>query len=365
MKYPRNIIVRHLIRGFLKCALASLTHTDIQGLTNIPRQGPFILAGNHVAVMEIVLMAAYSPKIVEFVGAGDIPIDPNFAWMTKAYGFIPVQRGMVDRSALHSALDVLKQNGVIGIFPEGGFWSPAEMQAQIGVAWMSSQGNAPVVPIGFSGMKGALVQIGKMRRPRLRMNIGRVIPPISEHIDGKTRKEALAMGAQQIMENILALLPPEDRLPLDMITEESYFLEIWHGETSDLLHPLNSSHKLFPEHAQWLAKVLTQPVLMDVFARNLHLPTQVLYEMENPSPAELYYQAVKSILDYLETNTGFFTYRYGIEEGLKMKSGMEELANLAQKCTAEHHWMLVKPIHKFCKNGDYHTEIGSPKLHKM
>jgi len=52
-----------------------------------------ILAGNHVAVLEAVMMAVYCPGVVEFLGNGDIPFDPNYAFIANSYGFIPINRG--------------------------------------------------------------------------------------------------------------------------------------------------------------------------------------------------------------------------------------------------------------------------------
>ena len=40
-------------------------------------------------------------------------------------------------------LDVLRQDGILGIFPEGGTWDPAQMQAQSGIAWLSYKAKAP------------------------------------------------------------------------------------------------------------------------------------------------------------------------------------------------------------------------------
>lgn len=36
--------------------------------------------------MEAVLMAAYSPKQIEFLGSRDIPFDPTYAWIVNATG---------------------------------------------------------------------------------------------------------------------------------------------------------------------------------------------------------------------------------------------------------------------------------------
>ncbi len=125
-------------------------------MENFPRSGPLILAGNHVGVMEAVLMAALSPRQVEFLGNGDIPFDPNYARIVEAYGLIRVNRGNLDRDAIQKSVDVLRQGGVLGIFPEGGIWDPATWKRSLGWRSSASARTAPVLPIGFGGMLGAL-----------------------------------------------------------------------------------------------------------------------------------------------------------------------------------------------------------------
>jgi 1-acyl-sn-glycerol-3-phosphate acyltransferase len=177
LPYPRRRVARFVLRGAARLLIALLTRLKVLGMENFPRSGPLILAGNHVGVMEAVLMAALSPRQVEFLGTGDIPFDPNYARIVEAYGLIPINRGNLDRDAIQKSVDVLRQGGVLGIFPEGGIWDPARMEAQLGVALISQRANAPVLPIGFGGMRGALVNALKLKRPRLEMRVGELIPP--------------------------------------------------------------------------------------------------------------------------------------------------------------------------------------------
>jgi 1-acyl-sn-glycerol-3-phosphate acyltransferase len=93
------------------------------------------------------------------------------------YGYIPLFRGSIDQTGLKTALSVLKQNGVIGIFPEGGIWDEGLKEAKIGVSWLSYKSGAPVIPVGFVGMKGALKTALPLKKPKIEMNIGELIRP--------------------------------------------------------------------------------------------------------------------------------------------------------------------------------------------
>jgi len=63
------------------------------------------------------------------------------------------------------------------LFPEGGIWYPGAKEAKRGVAWLSHRADAPILPIGFGGLEGALDAIFKLKRPELVMNDGTLIPP--------------------------------------------------------------------------------------------------------------------------------------------------------------------------------------------
>ncbi len=119
--YPNNDFIRTILRTIGRFLLPLFADVKTEGLDLLPRKGPAIFAGNHENIIEVVLLAVYSPVAVEFIGSGDVPIDPRFAWLARLYGFIPIKRGNIDRSAIYTALKVLREGGVIGIFPQGGY----------------------------------------------------------------------------------------------------------------------------------------------------------------------------------------------------------------------------------------------------
>jgi 1-acyl-sn-glycerol-3-phosphate acyltransferase len=362
IQYPRKVFIRHFLRFLGRLLLPLLARVTVTGRENFPRKGPVILAGNHVAFLEVALMVVYPPYLVELIGTGDIPLDPTFAPLAHLYGFIPVNRGNLDRNGLQQALAILKQGGVLGIFPEGGIWQPDAMQAQTGVAWLSSQSQAPVVPIGFGGMRGAIAAMLRLQRPRLSMTIGEAIPPIEIEQKTISRKAALVQGSQVIMEHIQALIPAEEQRRRTAYTNSRYALEInlVGEEGSQVLLPAEHTIK----QAEALAQFLMQPVLLDVFVHNLNLSkVRPLQNLNQPYPALEIHQAVQAVLDYLETNRGFFTYRFGMETGLAIKSGLEELLELSGWAAQSDHLLHLIPIHCYTNNaGEEIQERGSRQV---
>lgn len=122
LRYPRKRVARTAARVAGRLVLPLMFRLRISGTSSFPRTGPLLVVGNHVAVIEAVMMAVYTPWPVEMLGAADIPHERISQIAMGFYGCIPVRRGHVDRPALNKALDVLQQRGVIGIFREGGIW---------------------------------------------------------------------------------------------------------------------------------------------------------------------------------------------------------------------------------------------------
>ena len=62
IKYPRNQMVRALMRGLGRLVIRLLTRTRIEGLENYPKEGRLLVVANHSGIMETVLMTCFGPR---------------------------------------------------------------------------------------------------------------------------------------------------------------------------------------------------------------------------------------------------------------------------------------------------------------
>lgn len=357
IKYPRKVFLRKGMTGLGRLLLSLMADVQINGKERLPDKGPIILAGNHVAVMEAVMMAVYNPGLVEFIGNGDIPFDPNYALIANTYGLVPVNRGNLDLKGLEMGLDILAQDGILGIFPEGGTWDPAQMQAQIGVAWLSYKSQAPILPIGFGGIKGALNDILAFKHPTLTMNVGEIIHPIRLEDPSLSMKDNLQIAANKIMAEITNLIPEKDLERFQKRVDENYKLEIE-------VYPLSSQNSIPEEyqvqHGSAYAHFLFNPTMMDVLYRNLHLPIKPLKDNYHQNNLKPILDAWNAILDYLNKNPGYFTYRFGVEEGLAVKKALLELCRLGEWAQQSGYELVINPIRRYrnAKTGAQVVERG-------
>ena len=310
----------------------ALAHVTVSGMEHFPKRGAYIIAGNHSALIEVLLMVAVCPRQPDIIGAGDIPLDPRFRWLADLYGYIPYKRGSTDMGALKTARRRLEDGGVVGIFPEGGIWKSGHKDAQKGVAWLSHTAGVPVIPLGFSGITGAIGSMLTLKHPSLEVRVGTPIPPPDTGTRGK--RAALDRHATLIMDRIEELAPehrgdsdeaeppPPPQVSLTIRTSQDAA-----AQPADAApQPADAA-----EIAAGLSPLYELPVLLDVFARNLHRPVQPLQQTGAYHDAPDMAEAAASIQRYLSRrNSAFFSYRIGAERAAVLEASLTRLRSVSE-----------------------------------
>jgi 1-acyl-sn-glycerol-3-phosphate acyltransferase len=364
VQYPRKRFVRGLLRVLGRIFVRLLARVEIHGLDRFPKEGPLIVVGNHTGAMEVVLLTIYSPRLIEYLGSIDIPHEGYIAAIIYSYDFIPVFRGKASRESLESGLDVLQQDGVLGLFPEGGIWEPAIRRAQAGVAWLSYRGEAPILPIGFGSTRGALVDMLRFRRPKLTMYVGEPLPAVTL-APGTARKTVFQQASDRIVDAIWALVPKDEQPDPVPIEDESFEFEI--RVLDDSGKPQSIPTDLQIKHGPALSKFIHRTTLFNNLLQNLSLPVQPLKELEEQPEVEELLEATRAILAYLEQdNPYYFTYRYGPKEGRAMGEGVRELHELLHWARSHGLSIHAAPVRRFRhrESGQIHTYTSPQETDK-
>lgn len=115
MKYILYRIVRTL--GYPIFLL--LYRPEFEGRNNIPKSDSVILAGNHTNNLDAAIMLAGPKRVVHMLAKKELFKSKISNAFFRSMGCIPVDRKIHDENAKSEAIEVLKNNEVIGIFPEG------------------------------------------------------------------------------------------------------------------------------------------------------------------------------------------------------------------------------------------------------
>lgn len=142
-------MIREIIIPVAKAVMRVLFRPKVHGKENIPKEGGYILAANHLSFWDPVFMGAFLPerKILFMAKASLFKFKP-FGAIIRACGAVPVNRGSRDASAILTAVDLLKSGGVLGIFPEGTrVRKGKKSNPKKGTVRMAEMAGVPIVPI--------------------------------------------------------------------------------------------------------------------------------------------------------------------------------------------------------------------------
>ncbi len=91
----------------------------IIGKENIPEKGNAIIAGDHIHLYDQCHVIVSTKRPIFYMAKKEYFDDKKTKWFFEGVGCIPVDRSKKDESATESALEVLNNDNLLGIFPEG------------------------------------------------------------------------------------------------------------------------------------------------------------------------------------------------------------------------------------------------------
>jgi len=214
---PLIRIVAFIARMLARCFTRVRTEGAIE---EIPRDGPVILASNHVSNADAVIIGAWlTPRLgrrIHWLGKREMFDWPFVGWMARGGGVVPVDRGGADAEAFRLAQKVLGAGLVLMVFPEGTRSPTAELQRpKDGLAMLALRTNATIVPIGVSNTD----RVWPKGRPipkvggHATMRVGEPFRLEDELPEGLDRKSQKAAATELIMRRIAALLDERHRGP--------------------------------------------------------------------------------------------------------------------------------------------------------
>lgn len=169
--------------------LSRLWRLRVTGAHHVPAEGPVVLAANHTAFLDGILLSAASPRPVHVLASSEAFVPP-LDRLLRATSQIRFDTDGPDRSALHEAVAVLHDDGVVGVFPEVHRGTGDGRHVRHETAYLAARTGAPVVPVAILGARSA--GAGKDALPRLRSSLYVVFgEPVAIAVDGDSRRRAV------------------------------------------------------------------------------------------------------------------------------------------------------------------------------
>lgn len=139
-------------RGLVGAIIKPLYRIEVLGKENIPKEGGVLICSNHIDNLDPPVVGVTSPRPIYFMAKAELFKVPILGSILPNINAFPVKRGMSDREALRTALKVLKEGNVLGIFPEGTRSKDGQLGKGLsGVGFFALRSECTVVPCAILG----------------------------------------------------------------------------------------------------------------------------------------------------------------------------------------------------------------------
>lgn len=205
--------MRNFLRWLLRLVINIIAKVEIRGYENIPASGAFVIATNHLGMLDApLLFYALSRWDVFIPVAEKWEESAIIRWAARYANFIFIDRFNPDLKALRRIISLMEAGNILVIAPEGTRSRVGSMaEGKPGVSYLAAKLNRPILPVGLAGTedKVLLDNLKHLRRTRVVVTAGKVfaLPPLPV----KDRDATLKQSTEEIMCRIAALIPEKYR----------------------------------------------------------------------------------------------------------------------------------------------------------
>ncbi|MCX7749796.1 MAG: 1-acyl-sn-glycerol-3-phosphate acyltransferase [Clostridia bacterium] len=160
-KYKRWFIILKvrllmMLKGFVKLLLniyfSIFYRVKLVNKGNIPPKGGAILCANHVGQMDMFFIGYKIKRMIHYMAKEELFRNPLQSAFIRWAGAFPVRRGTGDVEAIKTALKIIKQGHILGIFPEGTRRKDGQSgTVKPGVAMFAVKTGVPIIPVAIEG----------------------------------------------------------------------------------------------------------------------------------------------------------------------------------------------------------------------
>lgn len=196
----------NIVRFIARLFFLLFSRMRVEGNDQLPTNEAFIFAPNHFSNLDVFILLAAAKK--EFYTLGKIEVfrNPILKWFATNLNVIPVNREGFCRHTFTAAKEILQQNKIITIFPEGTVCKDEKMgQFKLGVAKLARETNVPIIPVAIIGSNRVLPLGNMIPRPhRVVIKFGQ--PIYVENYEQGYDKRKLKEVTEKLRNEVLKLI---------------------------------------------------------------------------------------------------------------------------------------------------------------
>lgn len=147
-----NKILYKMLKLIYSSLLKILYRPKAHGIENIPEEGAIIFVGNHRHAFDPIVVMAHTKRIVHYMAKESL-FKGIHGIILKRIGLIKVYRSKTNPMAVGEAVEILKNGGTVGIFPEGTRNRTEQelLRFKHGAVVIAKQSNSKIIPFAIKG----------------------------------------------------------------------------------------------------------------------------------------------------------------------------------------------------------------------
>ncbi len=205
--------MRNIIRWLLRTLLNLIAKVEIRGYDNVPETGAFVIATNHIGMLDSCMLFYAINRWDVFIPVGEKWEENAFLrWLGGYFNFVFIDRFNPDLKAMRKIIGLMQRGNILVIAPEGTRSRMGGMnEGKPGVSYLAAKLNRPIVPVGLAGTEDRIIidNLKHFRRSHIIVTAGKAfsLPPMP----AKDRDLALKHFTDEIMCRIAVLIPEQYR----------------------------------------------------------------------------------------------------------------------------------------------------------
>lgn len=174
-------IIRPIVGTWFKIAY----HPIFINKEAIPKKGRAVLAGNHISEKDVFIVMSSTDRYISGVAKDELFKGPG-KYFFKGLGAIPVNRRIKDKTVVPACVNILNNEGLVGIMPEGTINRTDDivMPFKAGAVKMAIESNSPIIPFAIIGKVDKKY---KAFQKNTKMVFGNLYYPSSTDIEKETK----------------------------------------------------------------------------------------------------------------------------------------------------------------------------------
>lgn len=153
-------LLRALLQGFAVYIMSYpflklVYNIKREGIENIPKEGKYIYAGNHVSMFDPLLVSFAVGKPIVYMAKKELFGKGKLAWWIKRLGAFAVDRQKPEIATFKTVKEVFKTSWALGIFPQGSIKENKKIEdIHKGFAVIAKHAQADIIPVSINGFEG-------------------------------------------------------------------------------------------------------------------------------------------------------------------------------------------------------------------